>query len=288
MRRRFPCAIVAAIATFSFFYTVVAGSANAQDGNPEWVAEAESALIGTWTDESDALPNLDIRINRDVLKISAIDPDSDSEDETYEHLYVLAGPDDESSDTARAFASIDTEFGEMHLMLSINGDDLNVEAVQIYKDGSGRTNRMVSSTFVLSDDQEMSGDETATDGKRSASRKKSAVSSRKKSTSTAKKSKAKRSPKVGTIAGQIKTRSTLRGTISISPVEKSMRPADGIVKVSVTNPRFDFSNLPEGEYKVQFEGTINGSSRTVDWKGIKADPADKSPVSLSLRTTESN
>ena len=147
---------------------------------------------------------------------------------------------------------------------------------------------MVSSKFVLTDDQEMSGDETATDGKKSASRKQPAASSRKKSASKAKNSKAKRAPKVGTIAGQIKTRSTLRGTISISPVEKSMRPADGTIKVSGTNPRFDFSNLPKGEYMVQFAGTINGSSRTVDWKGIKADPADKSPVSLSLRTTESN
>jgi hypothetical protein len=175
----------------------------------------------------------------------------------------------------------------MHLMLSLDGQNMNVEAVQIYKDGSGRTNRIVSTTYVQSADQRESVGGKASDGK-GASSSKPAASSRTKSSSATKMSKAKRAPKVATIAGQIETRSTLRGEIRIFPVAKNMRPAEGTINVSGTNPSFDFSNLPEGEYTIHFEGTINGASRIVDWKGVKADPADKSPVSLSLRTNVDN
>lgn len=293
MRRQcYPHAIVAAVATFSFFGAFIVQTTKAQEGSPQWVDEAESALVGTWTDtaaESDRLPDLDVRINRDVLKISAVD--SDAEDEIYEQLYVLAGPSNKNggqeSDTIRGFASMDADFGEMHLMLSLDGKDLNVEAVQIYKDGSGRTNRIVSTTYVQSVDQRKSVSDKVSDGK-SASSRKPAASSRTKSNSTTKMSKAKRSPKVATIAGKIETRSTLRGEIRISPVAKNMQPAEGIIKVSGTNPSFDFSNLPEGKYTIHFDGTINGASRVVDWNGVKADSADKSPVSLSLRTNDDN
>jgi hypothetical protein len=279
LRQRSAFALVAAVASLSLFFP---NQSSAQDGKPKWISDAETALVGTWqdtSDGSDAMPGLEILINKDKLKVRVVDPESD--DDSYDQLYVLKGPDGENDGSANAFASIVTEFGDMHLMLSLQGEDLGVDAVKIIKDSSGWPNQIVSSSFIKVSDQELD------DAKRRA------TSPGKES--AAKKPSRKKAAKIGRISGEIATRSTLRGTIRLTPTDKDaqlpekIRPADGLIKVSGANPRFDFTRLPSGKYDLHFEGTINGSSRAVDWKGIETDPADSSPsLSLSLRPSDDN
>lgn len=267
-------ALVVAVASLSLFFPNLT---SAQDGKPKWISDAETALVGTWQDTSEKMLDLDIRRNRDVLRIRIVDPDSN--DQSYDPVYVLANP--EGDDSTHAFASIDGEGVVLHLILKLQGEDLGVDAVKIIKDSSGRPNQIFRSSFVLASDQDVDD------------AKKRATSPGK--GSTAKKPSRKKAPKVGRISGEITTRSTLRGTIRLTPTDKDaqlsekIRPENGLIKVSGTNPQFDFTQLPSGKYDLHFEGTINGSSRAVDWRGIKTDPVDSSPsLSLTLRKNDDN
>ena len=269
-RHRSTLALVAVAAS----YFCIATTCTAQDDSkPKWIAEAESALVGTWQDTDERMPDLDIRINRDVLKVRMIDPEA--EEESYDQLFVLANS--ESDEGTNAFASIDAEGVETHLTMLLKDENLQVNVVQIYKDSSGRANRMVNVTYIAS---EADDDDPAPNRKRVSS-------ARKTSRSKAKKSGSASASKLGRISGEIATRSTLRGIISLTPAPKSIRPADGLIKISGTNPKFDFTKLPAGEYDLSFKGTINGSTRTVEWKGIKPDPPGSDPsLSLSLRPSK--
>ena len=129
LRQRSAFALVAAVASLSLFFPNLT---SAQDGKPKWISDAETALVGTWQDTSEKMFDLDIRRNRDVLRIRVVDPDSN--DQSYDPVYVLANPD--GDDSTHAFASIDGEGVDLHLILKLQGKDLGVDAVKIIKDSS--------------------------------------------------------------------------------------------------------------------------------------------------------
>lgn len=85
-------------------------------------------------------------------------------------------------------------------------------------------------------------------------------------------------PKKGSIRGQIESGHTMRGTLSLSPVPAKMRPSDGKIELGSSNPRFEFSNLPAGDYTLNFKGTVNNRSKTMSWSGLKTDEAGGPPT----------
>ncbi len=72
----------------------------------------------------------------------------------------------------------------------------------------------------------------------------------------------------GTLAGKIDIGSTLRGKLTLSPVPSKISPADGVLSIGDSRPSFSFSNVPEGEYTLVFEGTVAGAIKSFTWKGL--------------------
>ncbi|TWU31938.1 hypothetical protein Poly41_58260 [Novipirellula artificiosorum] len=94
-------------------------------------------------------------------------------------------------------------------------------------------------------------------------------------------------PMLGRIKGRIESRSAMRGKLVLSPAPDKIRPGDTI-EVGGANPAFDFSNVPAGEYTLTFQGTVNNSTRTYVWSGLKIDVAGGKPsLSLSPAAAES-
>ena len=79
-------------------------------------------------------------------------------------------------------------------------------------------------------------------------------------------------PKVakrGPLEGRIDIGSTLRGTLTLSPVpDEKISPKNGELDISGSRPTFSFGNVPEGEYSLSFKGTMQGSSKTFTWGGL--------------------
>ena len=88
-------------------------------------------------------------------------------------------------------------------------------------------------------------------------------------------------PRRGTIRGTIAVKGGLRGTLSLTPRDSGIQPAGGTIEVrSSRQPSFTFTNVPEGDYTLTFDGTYNGNQRPLVWKGLKIDDTQ---LSLSLR-----
>lgn len=87
-------------------------------------------------------------------------------------------------------------------------------------------------------------------------------------------------PKRGVIAGRILDGRTYRGKFFLSPM------ADGVSKPFEEaqgrgNPTFEFGNVPEGDYQIKFDGTVQGSAGPpMIWKGLKIKPPGSSPHQL--------
>ncbi len=280
MQRRQPI-VSSAFYVLATLLALASQLAIAQSNKPEWVSDAEDALIGKWTNDGEgSLPvdQFQIRLERDVLKI--VLAEAESSDDPADQLYLLSSRDDQ--DTAVAYASHQDKSMDMHLTLKLRDDAVHVELIEIVKNASGAVNRISNATFTRATDAEL---DSKSDAKKMADKKD--PSATKNSARTAAKQKPKATPKTGKIVGQIETRSTMRGTLGLTPAPEKMSPAEGTIAVAGANPRFDFANLPEGEYTLSFKGTVNGSTKSIVWKGLKIDVAGGSPsLTLSLRGDE--
>ena len=96
--------------------------------------------------------------------------------------------------------------------------------------------------------------------------------------------------KRGKIAGRIETRSSLRGTLKLSPAPKKISPRSGEIKIGGANPQFKFTNVPEGEYVLIFAEGGTKDGRTMEkkiWSGLKIHNAGgKESLNLKLGDAE--
>ncbi|MEM9828595.1 MAG: hypothetical protein AAF958_18555, partial [Planctomycetota bacterium] len=77
-------------------------------------------------------------------------------------------------------------------------------------------------------------------------------------------------PKRLPIFGAIKKGSTMRGTLTLSPVVPKMTPANGTLQIGSGTPTYNFGNLPDNQtYTLKFDGTVGGSRKAMTWEGLK-------------------
>jgi hypothetical protein len=251
-----------------------------------WQQNAEDALEGVWIldeDKKSVIPKLKISFNDGQLQIqfwgrgsTDEEPSDDASD-----LHVLARYADAEVDgeTAVAFTTREADYGVMHFTLKLQDDVLAMDGIKIVKDPSVRVNRIISATYSLNGDQRGNDESngkpnTASNGNNPAK------------VANDKKQDAKKPAKLGAVAGKIETGSTLRGLITLSPLPPKVRPTSGI-EASGTNPQFSFVNVPEGEYTLTFQGTVNGETTTLSWKGLEIDSTGGTPkLSLSVRAAQ--
>jgi len=80
-----------------------------------------------------------------------------------------------------------------------------------------------------------------------------------------------KSAKRGTLSGRINVNAPMRGKLQLSPVPPEIRPADGVIEIGGSKPEFSFANVPPGDYKLSFEGTVQGSTKSMSWEGLAID-----------------
>lgn len=253
---------------------------------PDWQVDAEEALVGVWElqkESKNVIPKFKVALEDDQLQIQfwARGSDSDEPTEDANDLYLLARyPGSEvDGESAAAFAIHEADYGAMFFSLKLVDDVLTMDGVKIVDDPKKKTNRIVTASYVPEGTSEGDAEQKTPmpqqDEKKVADR--TAADEKAKTT-------AKPEPKRGTIAGRIETGSTLRGRLTLSPSPAKVTPAGGI-EVGSANPTFKFANVPEGEYTVTFQGTVNGSSQTLTWPGLEIDPeSGSSALSLSVRS----
>ena len=251
---------------------------HAQQGIANWRIHAEKSLLGIWEkDESISRPYAIPKFKIWMESADATPKIQFLGRDTANDLHVLARSG-AADPRATVVAFLLHKIGDdlVHVTLELRDDQLVLEGAKIVHDSREDINRFFGATYSRTSVFSMPV--------RSA-RRDSAVNpigGRSDNYSwPTQRMVVKREPRVGKIVGQIDTRSTLRGTLTLRPYPKQASPSDGI-KVGSVSPKFRFSNVPEGVYTLSFRGTVNGTSRVLNWKGLKIDVAGGKP-SLSLK-----
>ena len=268
------CVIVAGLLADS------TGVSRAQDGISHWRLDARKSLLGVWERHEAgsnpyAIPRFKIWMESGDASPKIQFSGRDGSDD----LHILPRPgaaDPRASVVAFSLHRIGSDL--VHVTLKLNGDDLLLKGAKIVNDSSEDIDRFFGATYsrtrvfsmpVASTRRNANVDFTG--GVPGTSRQFAYGNA------------IKRQVRVGRISGKIDTRSTLRGTIRLTPYPKQVRPRDGI-KVGAARPQFGFSNVPEGVYTLTFQGTVNGTSKTLSWKGLRIDISGGKPsLSLKLR-----
>ncbi|MEL6106327.1 MAG: hypothetical protein AAFU85_09835, partial [Planctomycetota bacterium] len=86
----------------------------------------------------------------------------------------------------------------------------------------------------------------------------------------------------GILHGTIKTRTAMRGTLTLVGAPGDVTPSSSI-EVSGANPSFRFGNLPEGKYTLEFDGTMGNKFKKKSWadQAVDLTPNQVKPVSLA-------
>ncbi|TWT82342.1 hypothetical protein CA13_38040 [Planctomycetes bacterium CA13] len=257
-------------------------AARAQETKTKPVSGAVKALVGTWERSGGPenwVPKLKVTQVEDELQFQFWGKASKA-DKSFgpaQTLHIVSRYGEGQAEDAIAFTTYEGSNGEIHFFLILQEGVLGLESVKIV-DNAPSNNRLVSCTYTkqgaekaLTNDSEE--DEQMADATDAESKTLDA--------------KEKVEPKKGKIAGRIETASTMRGTLVLSPSPESVQPQSGIA-VGSTNPQFSFSDVPEGEYGLEFRGTINGVTKNIVWTGLEVDLEAAEPTTLSLRNAAAN
>jgi len=283
-----PCSAIASVGSFlSILSVLVSGTAYAQDGRDDRRADAVRTMSGTWE-----------VVDADIARIAKINVSKVGEEllirfwptgnenlaaaDVESHRLLLLSRYDDSklagAGVANGYAMVQSTTSSMLFTIKVRGQEMKVEGIKLMDDPDG-DHRIINAAYAkagsarpaamaASDGDQNGGEDEDEDdqGDREVTR--------------------------GVVKGTVQSGSTLRGRLSLVPadeektVDAKISPADGI-EVGQSSPAFRFSNVPEGEYELQFEGTINNVRQTLRWSGLKVQTADTRVTNdLSIRSAK--
>ena len=267
-----------------------------------WQQDAEEALVGIWElseSSQNVIPKFKISLEEEQLQIQFWGRGStdDEPSEDADDLSVLSRyrGSEIKGESAVAFATHDADYGVMHFTLKLRNEVLTMDGIKIVKDPTEKVNRIITASYMLEgtasedDPEEAEEKSDAEDEMKQASDEAENDSDKtvaENDSEAVKKPEAEPPVKRGIVGGKIETGSTLRGTITLSPMPAKVTPTSGI-EVGGSNPKFSFSSVPEGDYSVVFQGTVNGTTQTLTWKGLEVDTSGGTPkLALSVRAAQ--